>query len=116
MKLLFDENLSTAHAQAARDAGHDATGVVEIGLGGASDDAVRARAIEEGPVLVTLDADFSNTVHYPTEATPGIIRLRPWPPTESAIRDLLAVTLAALHGRSLNGKMVVAEPGRIRIR
>ncbi len=67
-------------------------------------------------MLVTLDADFSSVLRYPTDQTPGVIRLRPWPPTENAIRDLLALALAQLAGRPLAGKMVVAEPGRIRIR
>ena len=35
MKLLFDENLSADHARAAREAGHDALAVVEIGQPGA---------------------------------------------------------------------------------
>ena len=116
MKLLFDENLSADHAQTARNGGHDAVAVVEIGLGGASDEVVRARATTDDRVLVTLDADFSNVLRYPPGDTPGVIRLRPWPPTENAIRELLAIVLVRLADRPLAGKMVVAEPGRIRIR
>jgi predicted nuclease of predicted toxin-antitoxin system len=116
VKLLFDENLSADHARAAREAGHDAVSVVEIGLGGASDEAVRARAIAESRVLVTLDADFYSLLRYPTLLTAGVIRVRPWPPTENGIRNLLSAVLTRLADRSLAGKMVVAEPGRIRIR
>jgi len=116
VKLLFDENLSADHARAAREAGHDALAVVEIGPGGASDEAVRARAVVENRVLVSLDADFPSLLCYPTSPTAGVIRLRPWPPTENGIRDLIKVVLMRLSDRSLAGKMVVAEPGRIRIR
>ena len=116
MKLLFDENLSSAHAQAARDAGHDAVAVRECGLGGATDSEVWALAVAEERILVTLDADFSNAVRFPPAEMPGVIRLRPWPPTEQVIAKLLAANLPILAERSLAGKMVVIEPGRIRIR
>jgi len=116
VKLLFDENLSPAHAQAARDAGHDAVAVRECGLGGAADTEVWARAVAEERILVTLDADFSNVVRFPPANIPGVIRLRPWPPTEQVIARLLAANLPVLAGRPLAGKMVVVEPGRIRIR
>ena len=55
MKFLFDENLSPSHAARLRGAGHDAVAVLDIGLSGASDSEVRAAAIREGRVLITLD-------------------------------------------------------------
>ncbi len=116
MKLLLDENLSPAHAQRVREAGHDAVAVLEVGLGGASDPAVRDFALRERRTLVTIDADFSQIVRFPTVGTPGVIWLRPWPPTETTIAMLLDSALQQLGEMSVADKLVVVEPGRIRIR
>ena len=69
MKFLLDENLSPLHARTVRDLGHDAVSVVEIGLSGADDLDVRAAAIEQERILVTLDADFANVLRYPPAGT-----------------------------------------------
>ena len=116
MKLLLDENLSPLHARALRELGHDAVSIVELGLSGADDSAVRASAIEGGRILVTLDADFANVLRYSPSDSPGVIRLRIHPATEGAIDALLRSTIARLAGVSLEGKLVVADSKRIRIR
>lgn len=116
MRLLFDENLSPAHAQRARRLGHDALSVLEAGLSAEPDSGIRDYAITENRVLVTLDADFANILRFPPDATPGVIRLRVHPPTESALCRLLEWALPRLRSRALTGKLVVVEAGRIRIR
>jgi predicted nuclease of predicted toxin-antitoxin system len=116
VKLLLDENLSPAHAVRLRQAGHDAVNVLESGLGGAPDSAVRDFAMEQCRTLITLDSDFSHILRFPPEGTAGVIWLRPWPPTESAIAALLDGVVLQLADASIAGKLVVAEPGRIRIR
>lgn len=116
MKLLLDENLSPTHALRLRQAGHDAVAVLDVGLGGSDDSVVRRFALEQERTLVTIDSDFSHIVRYPPENTPGVIWLRPWPPTETMIETLLDGALRQLAGTSVAGKFVVVEPGRIRIR
>ena len=116
MKFLLDENLSPLHARTVRKLGHDAVSVVECGLSGADDPVVRAFAIDGGRILVTLDADFANVLRYPLSNSPGVIRLRIHPATERAIHTLLRSTILRLAGISLNGKLVVADSKRIRIR
>lgn len=116
MILLLDENLSPAHALRLRAAGHDALAAVEAGLGGVADAAVRAFAIGHGRILVTLDADFGHVLRYPVEGTPGVIWLRPWPPSESAIELVLDQAVRTLAEIQMGGKLAVAEPGRVRIR
>lgn len=116
MKLLLDENLSPLHAGTLRELGHDAVSVVELGLSGADDSVVRAAAIEGGRILITLDADFANVLRYSPSDSPGVIRLRIHPATEGAIDTLLRSTIARLSGVNLDGKLVVADPKRIRIR
>jgi predicted nuclease of predicted toxin-antitoxin system len=116
VRLLLDENLSPAHAVRLREAGHDAVAVLEAGLGGAKDEAVRQFALDQKRTLVTIDSDFSHIVRYPPADTPGVIWLRPWPPTESVIAALLDGAIRKLNDFSVEGKIVVVEPGRIRIR
>jgi hypothetical protein len=55
-------------------------------------------------------------LRFPPENTPGVIWLRPWPPTESAIQDLIDGALRQLADIPVAGNLVVVEPGRIRIR
>ena len=71
MRFLFDENLSPQLAVELREMGHDAVSVIEIGLVGAADPAVRGTAIRSGRTLVTLDADFGNIRRYPPVACPA---------------------------------------------
>jgi predicted nuclease of predicted toxin-antitoxin system len=116
VKLLLDENLSPAHALRLREAGHDAVAAIEVGLGGANDAEIRQFAMREERTLVTLDADFGQILQFPPLGTPGVIWLRPWPPVDSVIAALLDGTLRQIAGLSVTGKLVIAEPGRIRIR
>lgn len=116
MKFLFDENLSPIHAARIRQLGHDAISVIDIGLGGASDQEVRSGAIAGGRVIVTLDADFGNLLRFPVQGTPGVIWLRLHPPTEAEIQLALARCLAKLGGDDCNGKLVVVDEDKIRIR
>jgi len=116
VKFLFEENLSPSHAARLRGAGYDAVAVIDIGLSGASDPEVRAAAIREGRVLITLDTDFGNILRYPVLGTPGVIWLRLHPPSEIKIRETLGRCLAKLSGVDLTGKLVVADEDKIRVR
>jgi predicted nuclease of predicted toxin-antitoxin system len=116
VKLLLDENLSPAQAARLRRIGYDAVAVLDVGLGGADDVVVRQCALAEQRTLVTIDSDFSHILRFPPENTPGVIWLRPWPPTETMIQTMLDGVLHQLADFSVAGKLVVVEPGRIRIR
>ncbi len=116
MRLLLDENLSPQQALILRSQGHDAIAVIDIGLSGAPDEAIRAFAIETGRILLTLDVDFANMLRFPPADTPGVIRLKVHPPSEAAIRDQIQQTLALLSDRPIAGCLVVAHGGIIRIR
>jgi predicted nuclease of predicted toxin-antitoxin system len=113
VKLLLDENLSPLHARTMRELGYDALSVVDIGLSGAEDPAVRAAAIEQRRVLVTLDADFANVLRYPPAGTPGIVRLRLHPATEEAIDAMLWGAIPSLTDLDVSGKLVVVDDRRI---
>lgn len=96
--------------------GHDAVSVAEIGLSGADDERVRAAAIAEQRVLLTLDADFANVLRYPPAATPGVVRLRLHPATEDAIDEMLNGAIPRVAEVSVRSKLVVVDERKIRIR
>ena len=53
MKLLLDEHLSGVVAEQLRRRGHDVVAVAHVELQGSSDEAILARAIEDGRAPVT---------------------------------------------------------------
>lgn len=116
MRLLLDENLSPRHAARLNAMGHAALAVTEANLSGASDTAIRAFAVREGRILVTLDADFGNIIRFSPVDTPGVVWLRPSPPTEAAIASLLERMVNALAEFNMSGKLAVVEQDKIRIR
>ena len=116
MKFLLDENLSEHQALVLRQLGYDAVAATEVGLSGEPDGEVRAFAVESGRVLITLDADFGDILHFPPSGTPSVIRLKIHPPTEEGIREQIYRTILALKGTSLEGCLGVSHRDIIRIR
>ena len=117
MRFLFDENLSVAAAiWAETTLALDVLGARAAGLSGEPDREVRRYAIDHDRILVTLDADFGNLVRFSPGGTPGVIWLRPRPPTEANIRALLAKWLAKLRTVNLRGKLAIVEQDKLRVR
>ena len=58
MKFLFDENLAARLTHELADLYPGSAHIMALGLGGAGDRAIWARAAEEAFVLVTKDEDF----------------------------------------------------------
>ena len=58
MKLLIDESPQQDLTRILAEAGHNAVHVTDLGLQGATDDEVLARADAEGRIVVTADTDF----------------------------------------------------------
>src|ERR1700730_15100268 len=117
VRLLFDENLSILSAQwAAATLAVDVLDARAAGLAGKTDREVRRVAIETDPIIVTLDAVFGNSLRFSPSGTPGVIWLRPRPPTETNIRSILAKWLYRLREIDLHGQLAVVEEDKLRIR
>ena len=58
MKFLIDAQLPPALCQWLQARGHEAVHVIEIGLGGASDEAIAERAVADQAMLISKDEDF----------------------------------------------------------
>jgi predicted nuclease of predicted toxin-antitoxin system len=56
--------------------GHDAVHVLELGMQGASDDQVLARAVQEDRVVVTVDTDFGTLPALSGADRPSVLLLR----------------------------------------
>ena len=113
MKVLLDTCLSVRAREALDAAGHDVIwgGDWEQDPG---DEAILALAFKEGRALVTLDKDFGELAVVRGASHCGILRL-----VNFRVREQAPVCLKVLadHGEDLQkGALVIAEPGRIRIR
>jgi predicted nuclease of predicted toxin-antitoxin system len=116
VRLLLDENLSPRQAAILREQGHDAIAVLDIGLSGQPDEAIREHAVAENRVLLTLDVDFANIHRFPPAGTPGVIRLKIHPPTEATIQEQIAKAIAVLKDTPMEGCLAVSQGDVIRIR
>jgi predicted nuclease of predicted toxin-antitoxin system len=88
VKLLFDENLPARLVDDLADVYPDSTHVVSIGLGGAADRAIWARAAVDGFVLVTKDEDF-HRLSVALGAPPRVLWIRLGNCTTSDVARLL---------------------------
>ena len=73
-------------------------------------------AVENGRVLVTLDADFANVMRFPPEQTLGVVRLNVHPATEERIRQTIRQALLFLQNIDVAGRLAVVDEDKIRIR
>lgn len=113
MRLLLDTCVWGKAAGELQAAGHD---VVWAGdwPEDPGDEEILARALAEQRVLVTLDKDFGELAVVFGHGHCGILRL-----VNIAARRQAPVCLHVLerHGQDLlNGAIITAEPGRLRIR
>src|SRR5689334_640723 len=98
-RFLVDESLPRGVTTALTQTGHDAVDARDCGLRGAPDDAVHARAVADGRILVSGDTDFANALRFPPGTHPGIVVLRipnAWSPMERARRVVDALDEALL--------------------
>lgn len=114
MKFKLDENLDPRLAPVVAEGGHDVDTVLAERLSGQPDEAIYRACLESGRILITLDLDFSNPFRFPPEPTEGIVVVRPPRPVLPLIRATLLAALPELRSRSLQGKLWIVEPGRIR--
>lgn len=65
----------------------------------------------ERRVLVTLDMDFSNILHYPPGDYAGVIVLRVPKPTRHRVAVTLKEFLAAVKETDIEHSLIIVEPG-----
>ncbi len=116
MRFLVDESLQQGLVGLLGGAGHQATHVLDLGMGGAPDAEVLGRALAEDRIVVTADTDFGTLLALSGAAGPSVILLRRGHrrtrERASVILDVLSVAEDRLRG----GAVVTIDEMRIRIR
>ena len=119
VRLFADECVPSSIIQILRDSGHDVIRLRDYIPINSSDDVVISQTQELGAVLVSLNGDFADIVAYPPARYKGIIALqiRNHPEVIPQLMDRLAEYLSDHPAQDhYNGKLVLAEVHRIRIR
>ena len=115
MRFKLDENIDVRLAAWIAGRGHDVSTVRAQGISGADDEEIYEICRRERRTLVSLDLDFSNPLRFPPMPTEGIVVLRPHRPTIPLIMALLKSVVPALEDESFQGKLAIAEAGRLRV-
>jgi predicted nuclease of predicted toxin-antitoxin system len=115
LKFKLDENLDVRLAAAMHEKGLDGDTVLSETLSGASDEGIFEACKKTGRVLITLDLDFANPFRFPPQSAPGIMVLRPQNANLSQIRSLFFNALSRLSEESIEGRLWIVEPGRVRV-
>jgi predicted nuclease of predicted toxin-antitoxin system len=113
---LVDENLPPSVGCFMRDRGFDVKEVREAGMAGASDDAIKSLAKEEGRTLLTLDKHFSNILAYSPGSHYGIVLVRIHPPLIDDIITALNQLFRKLDITVMKGALVILERKGFRVR
>ena len=91
-----------------RDRGHDVVEARELGPD-PGDQALLARASEDGRILITMDTDFGELVHLHDLAHAGLVRL---PDIPAAQRIALMAEVLDRHRAALEQRAIVTIRGR----
>jgi predicted nuclease of predicted toxin-antitoxin system len=116
VKIKIDENLAKGPSSHPRSGCHEVADVHDEQLAGAKDEVLWSHVREEGRLLVTLDADFSDVRRFSPGSHPGILLMRTTHPSISAVSMILRRVLDERDLATIAGCLVVADETRTRIR
>lgn len=113
---LVDENLSRLFAPKLRSLQIRAEDVREVGLQGRDDEDILAYALAGRRTLVTADLRFARRAAMrPQHAGVVLVRYPSFIPYPQ-VHEEVAAALQPLADDSLDGQVVVLQPGRVRTR
>ncbi len=116
MKLLLDQGLSRTAAAELSALGWDVVHAGAIGMATASDQEILGKALAEGRVVVTFDADFHTILALGNASGPSVIRVRieglRGPELAVLIRRVTEACEQDLEG----GAMVTVDERGVRVR
>lgn len=116
MHVKVDEDLPAEICDLLREEGHQASTVVEQGMGGWKDPQLWAAVQKEGRLLITGDKGFADLRRYPPGSHHGVVLLRP---DEDGIQPLLELSRRLLRDQPLEGfrgTITAVTPRGIRVR
>ena len=115
---MIDADLSPRLAELFATHGHDAVHVDDVGHGTSADPAIAALALQTQRCIVTGDYDFADVREFPPRQFPGIVVLTlPNNTASNYITRVLTYFFEQLPQLvPLEGKLLIVEIGRIRVR
>jgi predicted nuclease of predicted toxin-antitoxin system len=116
MKLILDEGLPFRAASILREAGIEAQHVLELRMGGASDEAILAKARLEGAAVATLDADFHQILAVTGADRPSVIRVRIEGLAAAPLAALLSDVVSRTRDELMTGAAISVSSNRLRLR
>ena len=114
-RLLLDQGLPRSSAELLRKAGVDAVHAGECDLATASDKAVIKAALEQGRVVVTLDADFHALLALSDAPGPSVVRIRIEGLRASALANVVLNTVERCQADLRKGSLVTVTESQIRV-
>jgi len=116
MKVLIDENLSPAWADALQKQGYTAEHWMNLGPIGASDDDVWNFATQHGYLVLSKDLDFSRMLAQRNTVIPSVIQLRVDNPSPDEWGKMLADILSTYQAQLQKGCLITLKPDQHRVR
>jgi len=116
MKLLLDQGLPRTAVERLADAGIVAEHVGDLGMARAADDAILDEARQRDAVVVTLDADFHQSLAASGVTSPSVVRIRMEGLKGDRLAAILVQVVASASAELAAGAAVSVTPGRIRVR
>jgi len=116
VRVKVDEDLPKAAVQVLRRHGHEASSVIEQGMGGATNHSLWQAVQTEHRFRVTADKGFGDIRDYPPGTHAGILLLRADQAGIRPVLELLEQTLAAYDLQALVGAVAVVTPRGDRMR
>lgn len=118
MRFLLDADLSPRLAELFAAYGHDAVHVDDIGHGTAADPVIGTLALDTRRCIITADYDFADVREFNPRLFKGIVVLTlPRNTASGYITRVLTHFLEHISELSpLEGKLMIVEIGRIRVR
>ena len=117
MRIVIDEDLPRSLGESLGKLGWEVYDIRDCGLRGKPDKAIMRFAIRRKAVLLSGDFDFANILDFPTESHYGVIILHfPNELSNDFFIKEATKSLKILSQRTIKHKLVIIEPGKIRIR
>lgn len=116
MNFKIDENLPVEAAELLRQAGHNATTVMEQGLAGSSDINLASVCQQENRALITLDVDFADIQAYPPAEFSGLIVLRLRRQDKPYVLQRLTRLIRMFSTEALERHLWIVEEEQVRVR
>ena len=116
MKLLLDQGLPRSTVKHLAVAGIVAEHVGDLGLARVADDVILVEAKLRDAVVVTLDADFHQTLAATHATSPSVVRIRMEGLKGDQLAAILIQVISTASAELTTGAVVSVTPGRMRVR